>query len=79
MESNEFELVPRQHQSDAWVHKEKAVWIIEYRETRNRAKHYQAYRAIHPVPKGRMPWTIDNRRIGSEDGFQTLTQAMEAI
>ena len=73
-----FVTVPRKFQSDAWLHKDKPVWIVEYEGTRVRGKHYQAYRAVLPVPVGRDPWTIDNHRIGSEDGFQTLEEAAEA-
>ena len=69
-----FELVHRPH-GDCWLHKEKPVWIVEYSATKVRARHFQAYRTVKPVPLGRDPWSIDNRRIGTEDGFETLDAA----
>jgi len=62
----------------AWRHDKKPVWVVEYSETRDRSKHYQTYKAIHAVPNSRKPWSINNRRVGTEDGFKTLEQALEA-
>jgi hypothetical protein len=65
-----------------WMHDSAPVWIVKYDAIttgpHRRAAFYQAYRAVQPVPKGRMPWSIDNRRIGTEDGFATLTAAQQA-
>ena len=72
-----FELVHRPY-GDCWLHKDKPVWIVEYSATKVRARHFQAYRAVQPIPKGRDPWSIDNRRIGTEDGFDTLEEAENA-
>ena len=60
---------------NCWLHNTKHVWIVEYPSTRARARHFQAYRAVQPVPKGRDPWTVDNRRIGGEDGYETFEAA----
>ncbi len=59
-----------------WQHETKPHWIVHYPGTRVRGEHYQAYRAVARVPAGRNPWTVDNRRIGSEDGFATLEMAI---
>lgn len=75
---NNYTQVERVCGSPCWQHNAKHVFVVEYAATRNKAPHWQAYRAIQPVPKGRKPWTIDNRRIGSEDGFQTLDDALHA-
>lgn len=73
----DFILTDRPHQS-SWVHKSRPIWVTHYPSTRLRAAFFQAYRAIQKVPAGRAPWTVDNRRIGSEDGFETLEQAVHA-
>ena len=72
-----FKKIHHPHQS-YWLHESKPVFISHYPATRARGEYYQAYKAIQPVPAGRMPWTIDNRRIGGEDGFLTLEEAMGA-
>ncbi len=63
-----------------WMHKTKAVWIVFYEAVEGvRLAYYQAYRAVNPVPTGRAPWSVDNRRIGPADhGFPSLEAAMEA-
>lgn len=63
-----------------WMHKTKAVWIVFYEAVEGvRLAYYQAYRAVNPVPAGREPWTVDNRRIGDANhGFPTLEAAMQA-
>lgn len=37
-----------------------------------RAAHWQAYKAVKRVPTGKLPWSVDNRRIGPEHGFRRL-------
>lgn len=65
--------------SPAWMHVSKPVWIRKYDAISGvRAAFYQAYSAIHAVPAGRNPWSIDNRRVGTERGFPSLTAAMKA-
>ena len=65
-----------------WLHSQKPVWIVYYDEiktpTMTRAAFYEAYRAIHTVPAGRAPWSIDNRKISNGNGFRTLRLAMQA-
>jgi hypothetical protein len=63
----------------AWMHPTESVWIRKYDAISGvRAAFYQAYSAIHAVPAGRNPWSIDNRRVGTERGFPSLTAAMKA-
>lgn len=63
-----------------WKHATKPVWIVYYAAILGvRAGHFQAYRAVAPVPAGREPWSVDNRRIGAEGrGFKTLNEAAKA-
>lgn len=63
------------------LHKSKPCWIVFYEAIAGvRMGFYQAYRAVAHVPSGRMPWTVDNRRIGDVNhGFPTAELAMEAI
>lgn len=72
-----FTKVSRPH-GECWLHNSRPVWIVEYSGTRVRGPFFQAYKAVEKVPAGRDPWTVDNRRIGTEDGFQTLQEAAEA-
>ena len=62
------------------VHNTKLVWIV-YREKidNTRPAHYCAYRNVAHIPKGRHPWSVDNRRIHKENkGFKTLAEAIKA-
>lgn len=61
-----------------WLCDTRPVWVVHYPTTPARNEFYQAYKAIQPVPRGRMPWTVDNRRIGTDQGFRTLQDAMGA-
>ena len=65
-----------------WLHNEKPHWIVHYEESKHptmtRPAFYEAFRAIHPVPSGRKPWSIDNKRFSDGNGFRTLRQAMQA-
>lgn len=74
-----FDKVERET-GEVWKHKTNPVWIVFYEAVEGvRAAYYQAYRAVRPVPAGRAPWSVDNRRIGNENhGFPTLEAAMEA-
>lgn len=61
------------------MHATKPVWIVRYGDyERGGTKFWQAYRAVDTLPKGRMPWTVDNRRIGTDKGFKTLRDALNA-
>ena len=63
---------------EVWRHKSKPHWIVHYPSTKVRGAHYQAYRAVEKVPQGHGPWTVDNRRMGGDDGFESLESAMQA-
>lgn len=77
MNLDSYTKVDRPHGS-CLLHNSKHVWIVEYPATRQRAKFWQVYQPIAHVPAGRDPWTINNKRIGPEDGFQTLEAAIAA-
>lgn len=78
MNHKNFETVNRPHGS-ALLNRVKQMWIVEYQQSRVRPHHWQAYQPVVSVPKGRDPWTVDNRRIGPEDGFLTLEDAVAAV
>lgn len=64
-----------------WLHKSAPVWVVKYDGipgTSHRYDSWQAFRATKIVPAGRKPWTIDNKRIGHEDGYATEAEAFEA-
>ena len=67
------------NRQETWLHDSGSSWVVAYPAVHNRLPVFRAYRAINPVPAGRMPWTIDNKRIGPEDGFLSLEQAMRAV
>lgn len=66
-------------QSPILLHTSKPQWVVHYPATEVRAEHWQAYRAVQPVPAGRMPWTVDNRRIGTDRGFPSMADACAAV
>jgi len=62
-----------------WMRKDAPVWIVYYNAVPGiRPAFYEAYRAIHPVPAHRQPWSIDNRRLSDGNGFPTLAAAKQA-
>ena len=61
-----------------WVHSEKPVWVVHYGQTNRMGEHWQAYKAVAHIPKGRQPWTVDNRRLGGENGFSSFEAAKQA-
>lgn len=75
MSIENYTLVERPHGS-CLLHNTNPVWIVEYCASRVRPRHWQTYKAIHKVPKDRDPWSIDNRRLGHEDGVATLEEAI---
>lgn len=80
--SSSFEKVIRPTDPDGvWLNKTKPAWIVFYSAIEGvRASYYQAYRAVRPAPKGRAPWSIDNRLVGHPDyGYPTLEAAMQAV
>lgn len=75
----QFSEVPRPwDQRPVHLHNAKPVWVVHYPATQDRAEFWQGYRAVVKVPSGRMPWTVDNRRIGSDRGFPSLEAALVA-
>lgn len=62
-----------------WTHDTQPVWVSRYPAVEGvRPAHFIPYRAVKPVPAGAKPWTVDNRRIGTDRGFPTLVAAIEA-
>ena len=75
-----FVEVQRSPWETVWMHKEKPCWIVFYENSTHPAlSFFQAYRPVSKVPKDRDPWTVDNRRIGTIDGYKTLESAMQAV
>jgi hypothetical protein len=63
-----------------WLHSDKPVWITRYDAVPGvRLECWHAYRSVKAPPKGRLPWTVDNKRIGSAEGFPSLESAIEAV
>jgi hypothetical protein len=64
-----------------WLHKTRPVWIVYYEAIDGsqsfRYAFWQPYKAIAPVPRGRMPWTINNVKIGKEGACRSLEAAFE--
>lgn len=73
-----FVLMHRQFDQTIHMHRSKPVWVVHYQATQDRAEHWQGYRAVAKVPAGRDPWTVDNKRIGTERGFASLDAALAA-
>lgn len=59
-------------------HASAPIWIVHYGPTNRMGEHWQAYRAIAYIPKGRDPWSVDNKRIGPDSGFRSLEEAKQA-
>lgn len=59
----------------AWVRDDGRVYIVHYDDVPgHRLAFYAVYKVAAHLPRGRDPWTVDNRRIGTA---QTLDEAME--
>jgi hypothetical protein len=62
-----------------WLHKTRPVWIVYYEAIENshsfRYAFWQPYKAIGKVPHGRMPWTVNNEKIGREGACKSLEDA----
>lgn len=65
---------------DHWLHADGRHFISHFEAVDGvRAEYFQTYTSKDQPPKGRMPWTVDNRRIGRDGyGFPTLEAAMQA-
>jgi hypothetical protein len=63
-----------------WLHADGRHFVSHYEAVEGvRAEYWQAYTSKAQPPKGRMPWTVDNRRIGRDGyGYPTLEEAMRA-
>lgn len=63
------------------VHDIIPAWIVHYPAINNvRRAFYQSYRSCAHIPKGREPWTVDNKALGNREyGFLTLKEAMASI
>lgn len=61
-----------------YLHNAAPVFVVHYEATDVRTEHWQGYRAVGKVPAGRMPWSVDNRRIGTERGYPSLLAALSA-
>jgi hypothetical protein len=73
-----FTLVERET-GKVWLHNDKPVWVVHYECMDRRDDFWQAYRAVARVPKNRMPWTVDNRRVCQDKrGYRSLQDALAA-
>lgn len=65
---------------DVLAHKALPVWVVSYSGTNARQAFHQGYIAVAKLINGRHPCMggVDNRRVGSEDGFQTVEEACAA-
>ncbi len=76
--ANDF-VIEQRPTGEILMHKTEPVWIVGYEAIDGvRAPFWQGYRAVAHIPKGRKPWTVDNRRITSERGFPTIEAAIAA-
>ena len=60
----------------ALIRNDRKAWVRHY-PLAPRGK-WQAYRLAEGLPAERMPWTVNNKRIGSESGFLTFGAALDA-
>ena len=78
MSNPKWKVVERPHGA-CWLHVDMPVWIVHYPNS-PKGSHYQVYKPrdyVMPIPKGRDPWTVDNRCL-RESGYKTLELAMQA-
>ena len=59
-------------------HDEHPVWCVFYPATSVKPAHWQGYKAIEVVKKGRNPYSVDNRRVGDEIGFASQEECEKA-
>lgn len=76
--TGDFAIVHRPH-GDCWLHKGGRAFIVFYEATDVRAAHFMAYESKAAPPKGRYPWTVDNRRIRADRGFASFEDAAAAV
>lgn len=74
--STHFQLVRREFDR-VWLHDSHQAHIVYYEPVPGiREGFFQAYRSSKPSER---PWSIPNKRIGTEDGFRSLEAAMAAV
>lgn len=61
-----------------WAHKSKPTFVTHYPATAGRPGVFYAYRAIGTVAAGRMPWTVNNKRIGEARTLRAALSLAEA-
>lgn len=55
----------RLHGSSYFINSSLKTWVVRYPKIEgHHGLFYVAYRIKAKLPKGRMPWTVDNERIG---------------
>jgi hypothetical protein len=70
--ADKFEWVERSV-DEVLLHTDKPVWIVYY----DHDNLWKVYFVTAPLPKGRKPWTVDNRSL-NKDGYRTLEEASKA-
>lgn len=61
-----------------FIRQDSACWVVFYPATSKSIEYWQAYKAIKKTKEPMKPWCVDNRRIGKEDGFKSLEDAVAA-
>ena len=64
---------------DALLHINAPVWVVQYEYDSRGSKvdTWKAYRTVAHLPRGRDPWTVDNRSL-NKDGYSTEEAALQA-
>lgn len=78
---SDFDAIERNGER-VWMHKAAPVWVVHYPGIAGslvaRYDCWRPYKAIEKVRHGVMPWSVNNKRIGPDDGFPSLDAALEA-
>lgn len=78
-----FRRVKRSYET-IWVHKTAPIWVVHYPEIAAGnglgaiPEFWQPYRAIGKLKRGHEVWAHNNKRIGTEGAFRTLSAALAA-
>ena len=76
MNAPDFAPVERSH-GVVWLNLNAPVWIRRYEAVSGiREEEFRIYKSVEKIPKGRHPWSVDNRCVGGV--FRTLELAIEA-
>lgn len=62
---------------ERWVHRDSNTWITRYPHSAD-GELFIAYQAVAKVPRGRQPWTVDNRRLTTIPS-RTLSEALAVL